>query len=312
MRILFMGTPFIASQVLEHILTKTDHEIIGVVCQPDNIINKKKIVLPPVKEVALKYNLPIYQKEKIKLDFQFIYDLAPDLILVLAYGQIVPQAILDIPKYGCLNLHGSLLPKYRGGAPIQRAIINGDEYTGMTLMQMVLKMDAGPYYASESVKILESDTYDSLVDKLVIASNTLIDTKLPLYFANQLTPIIQDESFVSIARNINKEEELIDFKKNYKDVKNLIHGLSTNPGAYFNYNNTLVKVYFCTCQKNNNEKEPGYILNVDKNGLVIQCLDGYVSIQSLQLPGKRILKISEFVNGNKLFIKGQNIYNNIL
>src|SRR5574344_2487675 len=165
-KILWLGTPLISAIVLEKLI-KAGFNIVGVVAQIDKPVGRKKEVLPvPTKAVALKYKINVYQPIKIRLDYEFVKEINPDLILTLAYGQIIPQGLLDIPKYGCLNLHGSLLPQYRGAAPMQYSLLNGDKKTGITLMEMVDKMDAGKIYLKKEVEIIDDDNYDSLVTKL--------------------------------------------------------------------------------------------------------------------------------------------------
>ena len=206
-RIVFMGTPEIAANVLQALI-ENEYNIVGVIAQPDKPIGRKKILEPvPTKKVALKHGIPVFQPYKIKLDYEFLKELKPDLIITLAYGQIVPQGVLDIPPLGCINLHGSLLPKYRGAAPIQYAIKNGDKITGVTLMEMIDKMDAGKMYAKKTIAISDDDNSSSLFNKIGECAKELILETLPLYLEGKLNGEEQDESLVSFCPTIKPEEE---------------------------------------------------------------------------------------------------------
>ena len=184
-RIVFMGTPEIAARVFENLIN-FGLNFVGLIAQEDKPVGRKGILEPvATKVVAQKYNIPVFQPHRIRKEYEFLYDLKPDLILTMAYGQIVPQAVLDVPPCGCLNLHGSLLPKYRGAAPIQRALINGDKTTGITLMEMIDKMDAGRMYAKEEVTI-DDDNYSSLCLKLIDAATKVVQDNLYDYFNHKL------------------------------------------------------------------------------------------------------------------------------
>lgn len=295
-RLVFMGTPSIASKVFEALI-KEGYNFVGLIAQEDKPVGRKGILMPvPTKEVALKYNIPVYQPHKIRSDFEFVKELKPDLILTMAYGQIVPQALLDIPRYGCLNLHGSLLPKYRGAAPIQRAIIDGESVTGITLMEMVDKMDAGRMYAKEEVEISLEDNYTSLCDKLSEAAIKVCLKNLPDYLDGKLCGEIQDESLVTIANKIKPEDEKLDLNKSTKDVINYVRGLSEEPGAYVLVDDKKLKI-FKAHQVNVPLKKCG-TLEVSKN-TYLHLKDGTIILDMLQLEGKKKMDGKSFANGNK-------------
>ena len=231
----------------------------------------------------------------------------PDIIITCAYGQFVPQGVLDIPPYGCLNIHASLLPKLRGGAPIQHALIDGYNKTGVTLMEMIKKMDAGRMYAKVETDITDEDTYDTLHERLKLLGAELILNNLDLYFEGKLEGIPQDENEVTISPNISKEEEHIDFTKTTREVFNMIRGLSSIPGANFIYNNEVVKVYRSRIGDKNYSKEPGEIVNISKDSIDIKTGDAVVEITEIQLQGKTRIKVKDYLNGNNKFLIGTKV-----
>ena len=306
-RILYMGTPVFSQYILEKLI-ENGFNVIGLVSQPDRPVGRKKIITPtPTKEVALKYNLPVYQPEKIKDDYEFIKELKPDVIVTCAYGQFVPQGLLDIPEFGCINIHASLLPKLRGGAPIQHALIDGFDKTGVTLMEMIKKMDAGRMYAKVETEITDEDTYDSLHDRLKELGAKLILENLDLYLEGKLEGIEQDENEVTISPNISKEEEHIDFSKTSREVFNHIRGLSSIPGAHFRYNNEVVKVYKSKVLESKKDEEVGTIIGFDKESIIIKTKDGAVGITEMQLQGKTRIKVKDYLNGNNKFQIGTKV-----
>ena len=297
-KILFMGTPEIASIVLEKLILCGYH-IVGVVSQPDRPVGRKKLLLPtPTKEVASKYNIPCYQVENIKKDYDFIKDINPDLILTLAYGQIIPQGLIDIPQYGCLNLHGSLLPKYRGAAPIQYALINNDEITGMSLMEMNDKMDEGKVYASNIIDIAEDDNATSLFVKMGEAAFELVSDCLDDYLNGKLPGEEQDSSKASYCPTIKKEEEKLNLYDSVERIYGYIRALSDEPGAYLNLENEVLKIYKAKIVSKEVKGEVGELLQIDKNGVLLQCRDGILSLLELQRGGKKRMGYKDFANGN--------------
>ena len=293
-----MGTPEIASSVLEKLILCGYH-IVGVVSQPDRPVGRKKLLLPtPTKEVAIKYNIPCYQVENIKKDYDFIKDIHPDLILTLAYGQIIPQGLIDIPQYGCLNLHGSLLPKYRGAAPIQYALINNDEITGMSLMEMNDKMDEGKVYASNIIDIAEDDNATSLFVKMGEAAFELVSDCLDDYLNGKLPGEEQDSSKASYCPTIKKEEEKLNLYDSVERIYGYIRALSDEPGAYLNLENEVLKIYKAKIVSKEVKGEVGELLQIDKNGVLLQCKDGVLSLLELQRGGKKRMGYKDFANGN--------------
>lgn len=295
-RIVYMGTPEMSAKILESMI-QDGFNIISLIAQEDKPVGRKGIIEEvPTKVVAKKYNIPVYQPHKIRLDYEFVKDLKPDLILTMAYGQIIPQGLIDIPKYGCLNLHGSILPSYRGAAPIQRAILNGETKTGVTLMEMVEKMDAGKMYAIEECEISSDDNYTSLCEKIVNCSIKLTKEKLPLYLEGQLKGEPQDESKVTFADKIKPEDEKLDVNMSCDAFINKVRALSDHPGAYLLLEDKKLKV-FKAKKINNITKENNGTLLINKVP-VIQLQDGQVEILEVQLEGKKKMDGRSFANGN--------------
>lgn len=297
-RIVFMGTPTFAVPVLKSLIE--NYNVVLVVSQPDREKDRKgNILMTPTKEVAIENNIPVYQPLKIKEEYQTVLDYKPDIIITCAYGQIIPDIILNYPKYGCINIHGSLLPKLRGGAPIHHAIINGDKETGITIMYMVSKMDAGDIISWRSIKIEENDNLDYIYNKMsVLGSELLIDT-LPSIFNKTNSRIKQDESLVTFGFNIRKEEEKIDFNKSSIDIHNRIRGLSSTPGAYAMLDNKRVKIYESFITDKVSNKDPGTIIDINKNGMFVATKDNVIKITDLKIEGKKRCKIQDFINGIK-------------
>lgn len=231
MRIVFMGTPEFAVPVLRGLI---DHyEVVGVVSQPDKEVGRHKVLTEtPIKKVALENHIPVFQPIKIREEYEDILALKPDMIVTCAYGQIIPKVILDCPKLGCINVHASLLPKLRGGAPIHKALIDGYDKTGITIMYMDVKMDNGDIISQKELKILDSDNLESLHDKLSVMGRDLLLETLPSIIEGTNQRIVQNEDEVTFAYNIKREEEQIDFSKTSREVFNLIRGLSPVPSAF--------------------------------------------------------------------------------
>ena len=230
MKIIFMGTPEFAVPVLQGLI---DHyDVIGVISQPDKLVGRhQELKATPIKELALKYNIPVFQPVKIREEYQMILDLKPDMIVTCAYGQIIPKVILDCPRLGCINVHASLLPKLRGGAPIHKALIDGYNKTGITIMYMDVKMDDGDIISQQETEILDTDNLESLHDRLSEMGKNLLLKTLPSIEEGTNPRIKQNEEEVTFAYNIKREEEHIDFTKSSREVFNLIRGLSPVPSA---------------------------------------------------------------------------------
>lgn len=298
MRIVFMGTPDFAVNVLEGLIDKYGDSVVGVVSQPDKKVGRHQVLTnTPVKELALKYNIKVLQPIKIREEYDEVLALEPDIIITCAYGQIIPSAILDYPKYGCINVHASLLPKLRGGAPIHKAIIDGYSVTGITIMYMDKSMDTGDIISKVEVPILDSDNLESLHDKLSISGTKLLLDTLPSIFDGTNSKIPQDNSEATYAYNIKREEEHIDFNKDSRDVFNLIRGLSPIPGANAVLDGVEFKIYDSIIVESNYNGKPGEVVDIVKNGIVVKTGNGCVAITSIKPSGKSRMDASSYVNG---------------
>ena len=295
-RIVFMGTPLFAVPILEGLIE--NYNVVGVVSQPDKCVGRKReLVYTPIKEVACLHNIKVLQPETIKTDYQEILDLKPDMIVTCAYGQIIPKELLDYPEYGCINVHASLLPKLRGGAPIQRAIINGLDETGITIMYMDTKMDNGDIIEMSKTKITMDDDLESLHDRLSLMGRDLLLETLPKIFLKQNKRIKQNENEVTFAYNIKREDEHIDFNKSAKEVYNKIRGLSPNPSAYVLLDGNEMKVYRSIMTDKKFTVVPGTITNVYKNGIGVMTGTYEVILTEIKPFGKKRMLASSYVNG---------------
>lgn len=298
MKIIFMGTPNFAVPILERISSK--HEVLLVVTQPDQYHKRKRTYLStPVKEWALANGLEVFQPEKIKQGVDKLLSYDVDLIVTAAYGQFIPKVILEHPKYRSINVHGSLLPKYRGGAPIQRAIMNGEEKTGISIIYMESKMDAGDILQMAEIPILDIDNQDTMFEKLSYLGRDLILDVIDDLEKGQVKPIKQNKDEVSFAYNLTKADELIDFNKTAREVFNQIRGLNSNPGAYFTIDGIDIKVYNSNVSSKITSVKPGVIVGINKDSFDISCQDHTViSITELQLPSKNKIRAIDFLNGS--------------
>lgn len=297
-RIIFMGTPSISAFVLNGLI-ENGFNIVGVIAQPDRPVGRKKILEPvPTKVVASMHNIPVFQPIKIRKEYEFVRELNPDIIVTLAYGQIVPQELLDIPPLGAVNLHGSLLPKYRGAAPIQYALLNNETETGMTLMRMVKEMDAGEMFDTEKVSISIDDNSTSLFAKMGEAALRLILRDLPLLLDGKLKGTNQDESKVTFAPSIKPEEEKINLAESKEKVFGLIRALSDVPGAYLLLEGQKVKIFKASIISESVTDEVGKIIKADKQGLEVQLSNGTLRILDLQKEGRNRTDYKSFLNGN--------------
>ena len=296
MKIVYMGTPDFSVLPLKKLIE--NYDVVGVVTQPDKEVGRKKeIKYSKVKEIALENNLKIFQPTNIKTEYSEIIDLNPDIIITCAYGQIIPKELLDYPKYGCINIHASLLPKLRGGSPIHKAIIDGYDKTGVTIMYMDEKMDSGDIIYQEEIEIEEDDTAGSLFDKLsVLGSNMIIDI-LPSIINGTNKRIKQNEDEVTYAYNITREEEKIDFNKSTKDVYNKIRGLYPWPVGYALFDDKKVKIYSAKIGESTKDAIPGEIINIYKDSIGIKTLDGEIKILELQFEGKKRTLVKDYLNG---------------
>ena len=298
MRIVFMGTPDFAVNVLQGLIDNYRDDIVGVVSQPDKLVGRHQVLTPtPIKQLAMKYNIPVLQPEKIRKDFQGLLDLKPDIIITCAYGQIIPKEVLDCPRIGCINVHGSLLPKLRGGAPIHKAIIDDYKVTGITIMYMDVGMDTGDMISKVEVPILDSDNLESLHDKLSEAGTKLLLETLPSILDGTNSREKQNEDEVTFAYNIKREEEHVDFNKTSREVFNLIRGLCPIPSANVIFNGEEMKVYSSTISTNKYNGKCGEIVDVTKEGIVVKTCDGAIVLTSIKPFGKKRMDASSYVNG---------------
>ena len=298
LKVIFMGTPDFCVPILKALSEKCN--VIAVVTQPDKEVGRKKeISYSPIKKTAIGLGIKVLQPVKIKEEYKEIIDLNPDIIITCAYGQIVPEVILNYPKYGCINVHASLLPKLRGGAPIHKAIIYGYDVTGITIMYMDKGMDTGDMISKKEVKIEDNDTAETLHDKLQKISVTLLLETLPKIISGTNKREKQDDNRATYAYNISRQEEHVDFNKTSKEVFNQIRGLNSWPGAYAVLDDKNIKLWLSKISENHYDAKPGTIVNLDKNGMEIVTKDGSVLITELQLPGKRKTNIKDFINGVK-------------
>lgn len=304
MRIIFMGTPDFAGNVLKKLIDE-QHEIVLVVSQPDRPVGRKKELRPtPVKQVALDYNIPVFQPEKIRTDYDEIIAANPDLIITAAYGQIVPKVVLDAPRLGCINVHASLLPKYRGGAPIHQAIIDGEPETGVTIMYMDVGLDTGDMISQISTPITDDDDTGILFERLSQLGSDLLIATLPSIEAGTNDRVAQDESQVTYAYNITREQELINWQRSARVIFNHIRGLNPFPTAYTTINEHNVKVFKAEII-GGKASDAGTIIAVSTDGIDISCGDGAIlRITELQLAGKKRMPIRDLLNGDHPFVVG--------
>lgn len=295
-KVVFMGTPSFAVPVLEKLIE--NYNVIMVVCQPDRAKDKKgNIIYPPVKELALKNNIEVYQPLKLSSEYEHIIEKNPDIIITCAYGQILPSSLLDYPKYGCINVHGSLLPRLRGGAPIHHAIINGDKETGITIMYMDKKMDAGDIISQRSLEIKNTDNLDSIYSSLSILGSELLIETLPSIINGTNNRIKQNENEVTFGYNISKEDELINFNDLAINIFNKVRGLCSIPGASCYYNGKRLKIYEVEVTNKLSKDIPGKIVEVNKDSLIVTTKDYLIKIKDIKLEGKKRCMVSEYLNG---------------
>ena len=292
-----MGTPYFAKVVLEKLINYVN--VVGVVCQPDKYVGRKKVLTKScVKEFAEEHNILVLQPNKLRDEYQSILELEPDMIITCAYGQILPKELLSYPKYKTINVHGSLLPELRGGAPIQTSIIRGYDKTGITIMRTDVGMDDGDMISKAEVDILDSDNYDSLNEKLAFVGADLLIETLPSILDETCEYIKQDHSLATFAYTIKREDEHINFNNKARDVFNHIRGLAMNPGAFSVLDGVEVKI-FDSCVGEDISGECGVISNIYKNGIGVVCLDKELIITKIQVPGKRVMDVRDYLNGVK-------------
>ena len=306
LQIVFMGTPEFAVPVLQGLLD--NYKVRAVVTQPDRKGNHGQINVSPVKKIAQDKAILVLQPEKIKEDYQEIINLKPDLIVTCAYGQIIPRELLECPRLGCINVHASLLPKLRGGAPIHKAIIEGHSKTGITIMYMNTKMDEGDIITQEEIPILDNDTASSLHDKLSILGRDLLLKTLPSIIDGTNSRIKQDSSQATYAFTLKKEDEKINFNKTARQIHNQIRGLNSWPGAYCIFEGKILKVWDSFITENYPIGFNGEITAIYKEGIGVKVSNGEVVFKIVQPEGKNKMDATSFVNG----LRDKNIVGKVL
>lgn len=300
MRIVYMGTPDFAVLPLRA-MAEAGYEIVGVVTQPDKPKGRGKTLLPtPVKEEALKYRIPVYQPLKVREPefMETLKTLNPDIIVVAAFGQIVPKAVLELPRFGCINIHASLLPKYRGAAPIQQAVLDGETETGVTIQKMGTGIDTGDMISKIVVPITEEETGGSLFDKLAAAGADLLVKTLPEIFAG--TAVYEEqpkESPTPYAGMITKQMGLLDFTKSAAELERLVRGLNPWPSAYAFLDGKTLKVWKSKVLESRGDAKPGTVLQADRTGIYVACGEGELVLKEVQLEGKKRMETDAFLRG---------------
>jgi methionyl-tRNA formyltransferase len=300
MRIIFMGTPQFACPTLKTLIDRGE-QVVAVVTQPDRPKGRGQQTLPPpVKVLAEQHAIPVLQPVKVRHPeaIEEIKALNPDLIVVVAFGQILPKALLEIPKHGCINVHASLLPRYRGAAPLNWCIINGETETGVTTMMMDVGLDTGDMLLKKATPIDPDEDTSSLHDRLSGIGAELLGETLDDLAAGRLVPEKQDDALTCYAPMLKKEDGLIDWGKDAAAIKNLVRGMTPWPGAYSYLDDKLLKVY--RVQSGSGSGNPGEVLNAGRDGIEVACGNGSIIIHELQLEGKKRLSATEFLAGCKL------------
>jgi methionyl-tRNA formyltransferase len=304
-KIVFMGTPDFSVPILQQLI-KDGYDVIGVVTQPDRPVGRKKVLTPPpVKVEALKHSIPVFQPEKIRQEEELekILSLNPDLIVTAAFGQILPNKLLEAPKYGCINVHASLLPELRGGAPIHYAIMQGKQKTGVTIMYMVEKLDAGDILTRIEVPIAEEDNVGTLHIKLSTAGAKLLAETLPLLLEGRLTPKPQNNEEATFAANIKREQEKINWTKTGEEIFNHIRALNPWPVAFTTVNGQVLKIWRSEKVSGQKMEVPGTIINIESDGFSVSTgNETAIKIIELQPSGKTKMMSEQFLRGSKISI----------
>ena len=296
-KLIFMGTPDFSATVLKGLLADDRYEVLAVVTQPDRAVGRKKeIKMTPVKEVALEHNLPVYQPEKLSgsQEMEDIMALGVDGIVTAAFGQFLPMKLINSVDFA-VNVHASLLPKYRGGAPIHYAIINGEKEAGVTIMEMVAKMDAGDMVAKASIAITDEDNVGTMFEKLAVVGRDLLLETLPGYMAGDIKPEPQDESQATFSPNISPEEERIDWTKSSREIFNHVRGMYPWPVAHTLLDGYRFKLYEVALA--GGQGQPGQIIEKTKKSVVVATGDGAIELKTVQPAGKPRMAIKDFLNG---------------
>lgn len=301
-----MGTPDFSVPILRKLIDHPEYEVGLVVTQPDRPKGRKKILTPPpVKVEAEKAMIPVFQPEKLRENLQPILDYNPDIIVTAAYGQILPKELLDIPPFGCVNVHASLLPELRGGAPIHYAIMQGKKETGITIMYMAEKLDAGDILTQKSIPIEKEDHVGTMHDKLSLVGSELLLETLPQLFAKEISPIEQDDEKATFAANIKREQERIDWMRSDEEIYNQIRGLHPWPVAFTTYEGKVMKIWWAEPTDKKYDGEPGEIVDIINNeSFVVVCGNGNgLKITEIQPAGKKRMTVKQYLQGSSERIK---------
>ncbi|MGL5640543.1 MAG: methionyl-tRNA formyltransferase [Mycoplasmoidaceae bacterium] len=308
-KIIFCGTPKIGAEALRALFDINKYEILFVITQPDKLVGRKKeVIFSPVKNFCIEKNIKYFQPIKISDIQNEIIEANPDLILTCAYGQFINSQILEIPKYKCINIHASLLPKYRGGAPIHWALINGEKETGISIMFMEKTMDSGNIIYMEKIKIDDNDNLGSLFTKMEKLAYKVVYEQINSLFNLNLVGEKQDESKVTFGYNIKREDERINWNSSSIKIHNLIRGLSPKPGSFTTLDNKIVKILSSKLTQSNSPKNnPGEIISITKEGILVKTFDNDLLLNQIQFEGKNIIKEKDIFNSkqkllNKKFI----------
>lgn len=305
-KIIFMGTPDFSTKVLEMLIA--EHNVIAVVTQPDRPVGRKRTLTPPpVKEVAVKHGLPVYQPEKLAQseDLEKLIALDADLIVTAAFGQILPESLLNAPKLGAINVHASLLPKYRGGAPIHQAIIDGQKEMGISIMYMVKKLDAGDIISQRAIAIEDQDDVGSMHDKLSFLGADLLKETLPSIINGTNQRIEQNEDEATFASNISRDQEKIDWSQSAEAIYNQIRGLSPWPVAYTKMNDGNLKVYASRIEQGKTG-EPGTIIETTKKAIIVATGSGdAIALTDIQVAGKKRMLTANYLSGVQTSLVGK-------
>lgn len=302
MKIVFMGTPEFAVPCLQKIIDE-GHEVVAVVTQPDKPKGRgKKLAMPPVKELALKYDIPVYQPLKAREEsfVDTLKEMNPELIVVVAFGQILPKSILDIPKYGCVNVHASLLPRYRGAAPLNWVIINGEEKTGVTTMYMDEGLDTGDMILKSEIPLDDEITAGELHDKMMIDGAKVLKETIDLIEKGEAPREKQSNEDTCYSPIMNKSLGNIDWNKSAIDIHNLVRGINPWPSAYTTYEGQTMKIWKTKVIDKNSDKDPGTIISVDKEGINVSTSEGIVQIKEIQMAGKKRMEVPAYIKGNNI------------
>ncbi len=299
LRIVFMGTPHFALPSLQHLIDRSEH-IIAVVTQPDRAAGRgQHIVPPPVKELALTHHLPVLQPVTVR-DAEFIAKiqaLSPDLMVVVAFGQILPRTLIDIPRYGCVNVHASLLPLYRGAAPINWVLINGETQTGVTIMLLDEGMDTGDILLQEKIPITPIDTVATLHDRLAQSGALLLGKALDQLVSSGWSPKPQDHAQATYAPPLKKEDGLISWHKSAREIYNQIRGMNPWPGCFTYLHGKLLKIFAAEIRNQEAKGTPGGIVEISEKGIAVATGTGTLILKEIQLEGKKRLPVEEFIKG---------------